>query len=364
MKWYLSRNTLVISFVMSFFSCNTYTPQFTDTSGERISGSLAIMEEIEVNNSRQWIYCRGINKNKPILLFLHGGPGTASTGLIRKFVPELENRFVVIHWDQRGAGKSFSAANKQESFTVEKMIEDVGQLTEIILKKFNRNKIFIMGVSWGSYLGIEAIKRWPQYYTAYIGSGQIVYQNLGEQLSYDYVLQKATNEHNPKAIKDFQNIGYPPYPIKKHVPYLMKQRKWLGYYGGSFKNQEVQKEFSSFSILWKQEEFDFVDKINWIRGQLRSEKILGPEFRKVDFRQTAINFSIPIYIAQGKHDMQTPTSLVIDWFDSIQSPDKELKIFEESGHLPIVEEKESFISFIDEIIFFSKKRTTTKPKPH
>ncbi len=344
-------HAIIIPIISMFFiCCKTHTPKIVDKNGEWLSTSIAIMEEVEINNSRQWIYCRGADQSNPILLFLHGGPGTASTGLIRKFIPELEHRFVVIHWDQRGAGKSFRAANPKKSFTLEQMIEDVGEITEIILQKFNRSKIYLMGVSWGSYLGIEAIQRWPMYYAAYIGSGQIVYQNLGEQLSYEFVLQKASEENNLEAMKDLESIGYPPYPAKKHVPFLMKQRKWLGYYGGSFVNKKIQKEFSNFSTLWEQEEFGFIDKINWIRGQLRSEKILGPEFRKVDFRKTATYFKVPVYFAQGKYDMQTPTSLVINWFESLEGNYKELKLFENSGHLPMMEETDNFISFIDDSV--------------
>ena len=335
---------------MSLFSFRSYTPKFVDTKGNVVSSSIAEMKAISINNSTQWIYCRGRDRNKPILLFLHGGPGTSSIGLIRKLILELEEKFVVIHWDQRGAGKSFRAAKPENNFTVEQMIEDVGALTEIILRKFDRSKIYLMGVSWGSYLGIEAIKRWPDFYKAFIGSGQVVYQNLGEQLSYDYVFCKAKDEHNREAIDDLNKIGNPPFPEKQHVRFLMRQRKWLSYYGGSFHNREAQKKFADFSILWQQEEFNLFDKINWIRGQIRSERILGPVFREVDFRISATNFEVPVFIAQGRYDMQTPTSLVIEWFDSIYSKDKVLRIFEHSGHLPIIEEKKSFISFIDEIL--------------
>ena len=342
----------ILILLLFMLGCHrTFTPQFLDSSGTKISNSIAIMEEIQLNNSKQWIYVRGEDQSKPMLLFLHGGPGTAATGLIKKFLPELEEKFCVVHWDQRGAGKSFSAGKPKENFTVEQMIEDVGELSKIILKKYNREKLYLMGVSWGSYLGIEAIKKWPQYYTAYIGSGQIVYQNLGEQLSYDYVMQKSIKKNDLQAVKVLKKIGRPPYPIKKHVKYLMKQRNLLSQYEGSFKNKKMQKEFSSISTLWQQSEYNFLDKINWVRGQIRSEKILGPVFRKVDFRITAKSFELPIYIAQGKYDMQTPTSLVIDWFHNIEASHKELQIFANSAHLPLVEEKEAFLQFMDKILY-------------
>ncbi len=338
----------LIQVVVMMFACKTTTPPFREKGGEEVNSSIAVLRKIDINDSKQWITIRGENVKNPWLLFLHGGPGTTTTALIRKFLPELEEKFCVVHWDQRGAGKSFAAGRDRKRFTVDQMIQDVGSLSKLILNEYSQKKLYVMGVSWGSFLGIEAVKRWPNYYEAYLGSGQIVYQELGEQLSYAYTLQHAISNQQAEEISTLEKIGPPPY--RRHVRHLIKQRRLLSKYRGSFYHKGKEREFTDFSTIWDTEEYALIDKVNWIRGQLRSERILGPEFRKIDFRETAKKLDVPIFIAQGKHDMQTPTSLVIEYFDLLQSPLKRLQVFSNSGHLPLVEEKTQFLNFLDELL--------------
>ncbi len=352
-KW---RPVFFISFttLLAYPAFNSHTPPFKDIAGNPIEKSISTMEEISLSRSKQWIFIRGKDISKPLLLFLHGGPGSTSTVHIRKFLPDLEEKFIVVHWDQRGAGKSFSAGRPKKNFNVEQMINDVGELTDKMLKRFGREKMYLMAASWGTYLGIEAVKNWPEYYYAYIGSGQIVHQEVGEQISYDYVLSMARSHSDQKAIQVLEKIGRPPYSIGKHVKYLSKQRKLLLQYGGSFRNNKIQKQFLNSSIIWKQEEYNLMDKINWVRGQYRSEKILGPVFRKVNFKETAKNLKTPIYFIQGKHDWQTPTELVEEYFKILNAPLKKLFLFEKSAHVPIVEEKEKLLKLLDEILAENK----------
>lgn len=333
---------------MTFFS-RPHTPPFVDEAGNRIETSVATMERVQLHGTWQWIYVRGRDAERPVLLFLHGGPGTAATGLVRRFIPALEERFVVVHWDQRGAAKSFSAGHRKADFTTAQMIEDVGALSAMLHGRYHGEKLLLLGVSWGSYLGVEAVKRWPQHYAAYIGSGQVVFQQLGERISYDFALEQARNHGDETAVRTLLEIGRPPYPQGKHVRYLMKQRRVLAKYGGAFRSETVARQFAEMSLLWNTEEYGLLDKINWVRGQLRSEKILGPAFRAVDFRATASALEVPVYFAQGAHDMQTPTALVREYFEILRAPHKELRTFPHSAHLPMVEEKEAFLGFLNEI---------------
>ena len=326
------------------------TPVTIEVEGVKEDMDIATMEAIELNHSKQWIFVRGFDLTKPLLLFLHGGPGSTSTAHIRKFLPELEQEFVVIHWDQRGAGKSFAAGRHGKHFTVEQMIADVGALSHLMLERFNRTKLYLIGASWGTYLGIEAIKRWPQYYHAYLGAGQIVSQGEGEQISYDFIMQRAEEQQDQEAIDLLHQIGRPPFPPRKHVKYLMKQRDLLMKYGGSFRNKEVQRKFADASIIRNQAEYNWIDKINWVRGQYRSERILGPVFRQVDFRKSAQTLQVPVLIVQGRYDMQTPTELVIDYFEILETPAKKLYLFEESAHIPMVEEKGKFLDVLKKMV--------------
>jgi len=152
------------------------------------------MEKIRLGGIDQWISIRGSNKRKPLLLFLHGGPGAPVTPLAHKFCPELANLFVVVNWEQRGAGKSFSRKIPVESMTVKQFVSDTAELSKMLLKRFDRKKLFLLGASWGSFLGVSTILKHPDLYYAYIGIGQVVYQTEGEKISYDFVMRKAKKE--------------------------------------------------------------------------------------------------------------------------------------------------------------------------
>ena len=346
--WLVAIFLVIFTFFYPIY--NTSAPVQIWRLGVEEEMDIATIESIEVNKSKQWIFVRGQDLERPLLLFLHGGPGSTSTAHIRKFLPELEQRFVVIHWDQRGAGKSFTAGRNRKHFTTEQMINDVGELTRLMLQRFGRDKIYLMGASWGTYLGVEAISRWPEYYYAYLGAGQIVNQEEGEQISYDFLVKHAEARNDQKALDLLRHIGRPPFLKGKHVKYLMKQRDLLMKYGGSFRNKEVQQQFADASIIRRQSEYNWIDKINWVRGQYRSERILGPVFRKTDFRTSARQLHVPIFIVQGQYDMQTPTELVSEYFELLQAPVKRLFLFEESGHIPMVEEKEKFLQVLDSMV--------------
>ncbi|MDQ0200427.1 alpha/beta fold hydrolase [Neobacillus ginsengisoli] len=192
--------------------------------------SIASLEEVVIGGIKQMILVRGENVENPIMLFLHGGPGTAQIGFAPKFQRDLEKDFVVVNWDQRGSGLSYSPAIKKEELTIENMVNDTVQLVEYLLKRFNQQKLFLVGHSWGTVLGTLVTKKCPQYIYSYIGIGQVVNMREGEKISYDYTIKKANELKKDKAIKELKKVELNPSDMK----YLGVQRKWLMKLGGSF----------------------------------------------------------------------------------------------------------------------------------
>jgi pimeloyl-ACP methyl ester carboxylesterase len=141
-----------------------------------------------LGGQEQWILIRGMDIVKPIILFLHGGPGTANMSLLRKYTDELEQHFIVVTWDRRGGGKSYQAINPHSSMTIDRFVLDTGELTQLLCHRFNQNKIFLVGHSWGSLIGILSIQKYPDLYHAYIGIGQLANMQENEQISYDWTL--------------------------------------------------------------------------------------------------------------------------------------------------------------------------------
>jgi poly(3-hydroxybutyrate) depolymerase len=135
--------------------------------------SIASLEKIELGGSPQWVLIRGYDSTKPVLFFLHGGPGMPAMFLAHACQSSLERDFVVVHLDRRGAGKSFNAALKGESLSVSRTLEDTYELARLLRERFSRSRIYLVGHSWGSYLGLLALRDHPEYYGAYVGMGQL-----------------------------------------------------------------------------------------------------------------------------------------------------------------------------------------------
>jgi predicted alpha/beta-fold hydrolase len=154
-----------------FSQLTAYTPSIVDENGDTPENSIAELREIELNGRKQWISLRGWDKTAPVLLFLAGGPGGTQMAAVRHELAELEKHFVVVNWDQPGSGKSYYATNTQK-LTVPTYIEDGHALTEYLKERFSQEKIYLIGESWGSALGIFLVHEYPESYHALIGTGQ------------------------------------------------------------------------------------------------------------------------------------------------------------------------------------------------
>lgn len=177
----------------------------TSTKKIRTPNGISEIQYLDINNTKQYVLIRSKDVNNPVLLFLHGGPGASATALLRKFNSELEDHFTVVYWDQRNAGKSYSKKTPKEEIKVAKYIQDVDTLVALLKKKFNVDKILLVGHSWGSRLGLYAIQKNPENFIAYVGIGQELVSYEGELISYQYSLKKAKETNNLKAIKELED---------------------------------------------------------------------------------------------------------------------------------------------------------------
>ncbi|MDX8366925.1 alpha/beta hydrolase [Cytobacillus sp. IB215665] len=313
------------------------TPRFRDEQGNLVKDSIASLEKMMIGGVDQYVLMRGRSKNAPILLFLHGGPGSAQIGFAPKLQKKLEESFVVVNWDQRGAGKSYSADITRETMNINQFTTDVYELIMTLLSRFNQEKVYLVGHSWGSFLGIITAYKYPELIHAYIGVGQIVNMEEGENVSYQFTLDKAKETNNIKAINQLENIGEPPF---ENLMELRIQRKWLEKFGGTVHKSTFPKlALKSFTLR----EYTMLDWVRTIKdGILFSLNNLWEELLEVDMYNLALKFEIPMYFCVGRYDYQTPHELVQEYYHSIEAPKKELVWFENSAHSPNFEEPNKF----------------------
>jgi pimeloyl-ACP methyl ester carboxylesterase len=318
-----------------------FTFSIKDKQGHDVSQSIASLEKVNLGEQKQWVLIRGMDITNPVILFLHGGPGTANMSLLRKYTNELEKHFIVVTWDQRGAGKSYKAINPHSSMTIDRFVLDTGELTQLLCDRFNQKKIFLVGHSWGSVIGIFSIQKYPDLYHAYIGIGQIANMQENEQISYDWTLAQATKAEDNRGVKALTEIEPPPYTGDRQKK-LMTQRGLLGKYGGELYSSSKGAFPLIFSSLICATEYTLIDKVNFFKGIFGSNHLLWQELLTVNLKEQASSFKIPIYFVLGKHDYEVPSVLAEQYFKIIEAPKKELIWFENSAHFADIEEHKKF----------------------
>lgn len=334
------RNTIMVFVVLIFASC-------TSTKKIKMPNGISEIQYLDINDSKQYVLIRGKDVKNPVLLFLHGGPGASATALLRKFNSELEEHFTVVYWDQRNAGKSYSKKTPKEEIRVAKYIQDVDTLTTYLKNRFNVDKIFLVGHSWGTRLGLYAVQKNPKNYIAYVGIGQELVSYEGELISYQYSLKRAKEANNLKAIKELEEMGEPQSGdytkmYKNGFWGLVKQKKWLLKLGGE---RFARTNYTDWILsIWFSREYSFKDLIKYGKssGFSAGNIIYDPDFNNIDFFKQIPEVKIPVFFISGAYDYNTPWELVQRYHNTLQAPYKEFIKFEKSGHSPVFEEPERF----------------------
>lgn len=329
---------VVVLMITLFATCMSHTPKIHDDNG------IAELRKIELGNVLQTILIRGKDKTNPILLYLHGGPGTTELIPFRVYQNDLEKYFTVVLWEQRGTGKSFSRKIPAETMSIEQFVLDTRELTIYLLREFNQDKLLLVGHSWGSALGLMVASRYPELYYACVGSGQMVNQKEGEKISYKHLLAKVKG--NKKACDELISLNEPePYlTIDKDKSWFEKikvHRKWLVRSGGEIYNGD------DYSLLFNKRtltasEYTLIDYLRFWRGSVFSLKTMWPQVMELNFFLQVPEIDLPVFFLQGRHDFNTPSILVEDYYSQLVSNEKHLIWFENSGHHPMYEEPEKF----------------------
>ncbi len=311
------------------------TPVIRGADGLPLPGSVAELKIVELNGRRQWITLRGQDAGKPVLLFLAGGPGGTQLAATRKVLAELEKHYVVVNWDQPGAGKSYRAADFS-TLTPEQYRDDALQLTHYLRERFGQERIHIMGESWGTMLGLWMAHDYPQLYHSFTAVAPMVAFLETDLYDYELALKVSSDKGDSRTLKALQKQGPPPYygkgVARKAARYLM----YLSNYMNS--NPNINSSYDTFGDIFSPE-YGLYDKVNYFRGLLKVMEVVWPQLWEVDFRQQITELEVPVQFIVGRHDVNAPPHLVEEYVEILKAPHKELIWFEKSGHSPWMEER-------------------------
>lgn len=315
------------------------TPAVRDENGNIPENSIAELTQVELNGRKEWISIRGLDKSNPVLLFLAGGPGGTQMAAVRLELSELEKHFVVVGWDQPGSGKSYYAESIGE-ITAETYIQDGHALTEYLLDRFGQEKIFLVGESWGSALGIFLLGRYPESYHALIGTGQMIDFAETERLDYQKAMQIASENNDTDMIKKLEANGVPPYYGKDVT---MKSAVYLNYLSSYMaRDSRIHNQgYNTFRDIFS-EEYGLLDKINFVRGVIVTFNEVYQQLYEIDLRKHYTELNVPVYFFLGRHDVNAPPALAEEYFEVLRAPEKEIVWFEHSGHSPWINEADRF----------------------
>lgn len=315
------------------------TPPILGADGEPLPGSVAELITVELGGVDQAVLLRGQNVDNPVLLVLHGGPGGSALGVTPVLLAELEEDFIVVGWDQPGAGKSYPLLEPTSDMTVERMVADTIELTDHLRERFDEERIYVLGESWGSTLGVLAVHQHPERFHAYIGAGQMTDQLETDLRLYRQALTYIEETGDTAMEEAVIAMGEPPYEritgsaldLSAHVDKLATA------YTAPPAYLERGGGLGPMGVLAP--EYGLMDKVNVLRGLFDSFAVFYPRVQgEVDLRVLAPALDVPVYVIEGVHEHPARYDLAVEWLDALDAPSKQLFTVDSAGH-PVVFER-------------------------
>lgn len=325
------KHTLLLIFLLSI------------VSGRLFAQAKPINEEsfITIGGIEQWVTISGEDSSKPVILFLHGGPGSTMSQYDDAIYGHWKKEFVLVYWDQRGAGRTFgrnAPAEVTEDYwienplTVQQMTTDGIEVSEYLLKHLDKKKITLVGTSWGSILGANMALARPDLFTAYIGHAQVVNFTAGFTNAYNMVLQMAKDANDQETLDKLAALGTPPYEDARKEGQLMR----------IIKKYEKQNSVAAPPTWWKlkpeyDNEKDIQDRYNgddysFLHFAGHKQMGIKPMAADVDFMKNGLHYKIPVYFIQGDKDILTAPNFTKAYFDKVKAPKKEFILVPGAAH--------------------------------
>ncbi|MFN3514994.1 MAG: alpha/beta fold hydrolase [Phenylobacterium sp.] len=293
---------------------------------------------VRIGGIEQFVSIRGADRRNPVLLIVHGGPGFPMTPIAWWNTRALEEYFTVVHWDQRGAGKTHLINDPQAvapTMKPERFVDDAEELVAWLRAEMGKEKLFLLGTSWGSFVGLEVARRRPEWLHAYIGMGQATDIRESERRGYAFALAAAREAGNAEAVAQLESIapyaeGDEPIPLEE----VVIQRRWSDYYGGvmAYRTRQVDGVAARLSPDYSDDEAPRIYEGNNFSREFLFSPVLSMDLRHVT------SLRCPLIILAGRHDRTVNSYVAHEWFETVRAPQKHFVWFENSGHEVMAEE--------------------------
>lgn len=318
------------------------TEAFRDSNDNRVEGSIAELIRFDIGGHDLAMMIRGANTDNPILLYLAGGPGGSELGAMRNHLSTLENEFVVVTWDQRGTGKSYTEIEPTATLTFDNAVADTIEVTKYLRDRFGQDKIYLLGQSYGTILGVRAVQQHPELYAAFIGTGQMVSARETDHIFYADTLAWARDTGNNDVVNTLTRLGPPPYTTLLDLEATLANEQEVYPYDRSGNSEGA----GGFSENFFVPEYTLVEQIHTLGGFLDTFNFIYPQIQEIDFRVDAARLEVPVFFVEGAHEARGRAEPFAEWYSMLTAPTKDLVVFDTSGHRPLFEQPDDFVTYM------------------
>lgn len=313
---------------------------------------LQISEKVRqrINGADIGMFIKGTSADNPVLLFVHGGPGMPMYWMTQLHPIDIYEHFTVVWWEQRGAGLSFDPHIAAETMVAPQFVDDTLAVARFVLRRFGSDRVYLMGHSWGSYIGIQAVAEAPELFHAYVGVGQLTHQIESERLAYEYALAYFRDVGDERMLRRLR--AAPPSAAAPLPSSYMRLRDEYMHKAGIGTTREMESVITGiFLPSLRFSEYSVRERVNLWRGKLFSRRAafgLWDTMLMTDLRQEVPRIDVPAHFLHGRYDYTCAYPLAKNYFEMLDAPVKGFYSFERSAHSPILEEPERTVAVLCE----------------
>ena len=321
--------------VLLFFLVRLFFPTWTP----KIEGDSSVSElrTIEISGADLEVMMRGNDSSNPVMIFVHGGPCCSEIPYVRKYQDELEKDFTIVHYDQRGSGKSYEFGKDYSSVTAADHVADLIALTEYIRDYLGKDRVILAGHSYGTYIATQAAAERPDLYSAYVGIGQMSDTIQSELSTLQKCITAADREKDAEYLKSLESA------IKSGEGLV--PRDYVRKYGFASRSMDDNKDY--FKGFFFGTEYNLMDAVRFYTASAKYQDTLVMEALKNPISELVTEIDVPVYFVMGRYDGMTSPEVAEEYLNSIKGEGmKEFVLFDESAHYPQFEEKEKFCSWM------------------
>lgn len=295
---------------------------------------------VRVQGVDQGMFVQRDDPAKPVLLVVHGGPGMPDYFLTARYPIGLDELFTVVWWEQRGTGLSYHRGIPPETMTVEQFVVDTVAVTDHLRDRFDTDRVYLLGHSWGSFIGIQAAARAHERYHAYIGMAQVVYQLRSERLAWEYMLAQYRARGERRMVRRLEAA---PVTMEAGTPAAYLRVRDAGMHRlGVGTTHDMRSVLSGiFLPSLRFPEYTLREKLALWQGRMFSRGFgLWDRMIRIDLTRAITHLDVPVYLFEGVHDRTCSYDLARTYFTALEAPRKAFYTFEQSAHSPMLEEPE------------------------